>query len=164
MKPGEHEGTEGGRSYSRAYKACAFAAILVLILGGGWASISPSGRVASVRGSGMELAVLSHRLRPETIGGRTADEAASAAESLVGAALRAGSNPREALEAAFPEPRRILGMLALDRDVDDFLDYATRDDAIGDYYRDQARISARDERPPLALRGRLRRSRQGAPR
>ena len=41
----------------------------------------------------------------------------------------------------FPEPRQILGMLAMDRDVDDFLDYARGGDAIGAYYRDQARIS-----------------------
>jgi murein DD-endopeptidase MepM/ murein hydrolase activator NlpD len=94
----------------------------------------------------MEIAVMSRLLRPESIAAERVDEAATAAERLVSAARRAGIDPREALEAAFPEPRRILGMLALDRDVDGFLDYASRKDALGDYYGEQARIS-REMRP-----------------
>lgn len=140
------EGPESGRVYSRAYKACAVVAALILLFGSGWASISPSGRSASSRAAVLEIAILSGRLRPESIAAERVDEAATAAERLVGAARRAGIDPREALEAAFPEPRRILGMLALDRDVDGFLEYASRKGALGDYYGGQARIS-REMRP-----------------
>jgi murein DD-endopeptidase MepM/ murein hydrolase activator NlpD len=113
----------------------------ILLLGGGWASIAPAGRAAFARGAGIELAILSRRLRPESVAAEGADQAAAAARALVRASRLAGVDAREALEAAFPEPRSILGMLALDRDIEDFLDYASRRDALGDYYRDQARIS-----------------------
>ena len=89
---------------------------------------------------------MSRRLRPESSAAERVDEAATVADRLVGAARRAGIDPREALEAAFPEPRQILGMLALDRDIDGFLDYASRKDALGDYYGEQVRVS-REMRP-----------------
>jgi murein DD-endopeptidase MepM/ murein hydrolase activator NlpD len=54
------------------------------------------------------------------------------------------------MNLALPEPRRILGMLALDRDIDDFLEYADRNDAGGSYYRDEARIAL--EMRPLRAR------------
>ena len=103
---------ENGRAYSPAYKALALVAILVLFLGGGWASLSPGGGAeAGIGRTGMRLA---------------------------------------RMNLALPEPRRILGMLALDRDIDDFLEYADRNDAGGSYYRDEARIAL--EMRPLRAR------------
>lgn len=119
-------------------------AIPIILFGGGWASIA--GKTAFARGAGIELAVLSRRLRPESVAAESADQAAAAARALVRASRLGGVDAAEAIEAAFPEPRSILGMLALDRDIEDFLDYASRKDALGDYYRDQARIS-REMRP-----------------
>ncbi|MGA2546394.1 MAG: M23 family metallopeptidase [Rectinemataceae bacterium] len=61
-----------------------------------------------------------------------------------------GAYTREAISANLPEARKILGMLALDRDIEDFREYADRRDAAGNYYREEAGISL-EMRP---LRGR----------
>ena len=147
--PQATESPRPARAYSGAHRAFALVLMLIFLFGGGWAAISPYGR-GSGRGSGrglsLEVAALSRRLRPSAIAEGRVDQAASAAERLVLDARRAGLDPGEALRSAFPEPSRILGMLALDRDVEDFLDYASRADSIGGYYREEAGIS-REMRP-----------------
>jgi hypothetical protein len=121
-------------------------AILALIFGGGWASIGPSGRPSFELRAGMKIAALGHRLHPESISAIGVPEAARVAEKLVRAARRAGIDPRDALGSAFPEPHRILGMLALDLDIDEFLEYGAAKGALGAYYRDEVRVS-REMRP-----------------
>jgi murein DD-endopeptidase MepM/ murein hydrolase activator NlpD len=140
-----------GRPYSRLYKGCAVAAILLLLFGGGWAVMWPSGKAgAGPLGAQIELEALNRRLEPTAVASVGNAETAVVAKSLIRAARLDGMDPREILKAAFPEPRRILGMLALNRDIDDFLEYAGRDDAAGKYYREEAKISL-EMRP---LRGR----------
>lgn len=137
---------EGGRAYPPAYRIWAVVAILALIFGGGWASIGPSGRPSFELRAGMKIAALGRRLRPESISAIGVPEAARVAEKLVRAARRAGIDPRDALGSAFPEPHRILGMLALDLDIDEFLEYGAAKGALGAYYRDEVRVS-REMRP-----------------
>jgi murein DD-endopeptidase MepM/ murein hydrolase activator NlpD len=98
----------------------------------------------------MELDDLDRRLAPGAVASRSAEEAAEVADRIVRTARLAGIDPRETLGAALPGPGRILGMLALDRDVDDFIEHAERKDAGGDYYRDEARLSL--EMRPLRSR------------
>lgn len=144
-------GAESGRRYSPLYKACAALAITVLVFGGGWASIAPRGGAGfGLPGADLQLAALSRRLAPDAIASTGPEEAAAAAESLVLAARLDGVEPRELLSAALPGPSGILGMLSLDRDVDDFLEYADRRDAAGEYYREEARIAL--EMRPLRSR------------
>ena len=101
----EEKSPEGGRVYPPAYRIWAVVAMLAIIFGGGWASIAPSGRPSSELRAGMEIAVLGHRLRPESISAIGVPEAAHVAEMLVRAAGRAGIDPRIALGA--PSPSRI---------------------------------------------------------
>jgi murein DD-endopeptidase MepM/ murein hydrolase activator NlpD len=148
----EHkDNREEGGGYSPSRKTFAVAAILLLFFGGGWASLSPSGGIDPSRSrAGMELVTLERSLAPDLIAAESVAETAEQIERLVSSARLAGMDPRESLGAALPEPRRILGMLALDRDVDDYREYADLDSAGGDYYRDQARISL--EMRPLKAR------------
>lgn len=142
---------ETGRAFSPSYKAIAIIAILILFFGSGWVSLSPNGGTETGMGRAqMELAGLGRGLAPEEVAAKSAPETAAASESLVSAARLSGIDPREALGSALPEPRRILGMLSLDRDVDDFREYAGRKDEAGAYYRDEARISL--EMRPLRAR------------
>jgi murein DD-endopeptidase MepM/ murein hydrolase activator NlpD len=142
---------DSSRSYSPSYKALAGVAMLILFFGGGWASLSPGGGIEAGMGrTGMELAKMAAGLSREAIARMSAEEAAAAAAELVEAARLALSDPRDSLAAALPEAREILGMLALDRDIDDYLEYAERKDAGGAYYRDQARVSL--EMRPLRSR------------
>ncbi len=144
-------GPDSGRSYTLLFKAGAAAAILILLLGGGWASIAPIGRSGGGRiGAELEIDAISRALAPAAVASRGPAETAAAASALVRAARKAGIDPREVLSAALPEPRRILGMLALDRDIEDFREYSDREDAAGSYYREEARLSL-EMRP---LRGR----------
>jgi murein DD-endopeptidase MepM/ murein hydrolase activator NlpD len=136
----------GGPRTSGWFKACALAAILVLFLGGGWAAVGSGGGIEA--GLELELEAIGHRLDPSAIA--SGEDAAEAADSLVREARRGGLDPSEALARALPQAHQVLGMLSLDRDIDDFLDYANRDDAVGDYYREEARVSL-EMRP---LRGR----------
>jgi hypothetical protein len=73
-------------------------------------------------------------------------ETAAFASAFLRVAARLGGDPREAFASAFPDSRRVLGMLALDRDIEDFRDYAARPDAAGAYYRQEAKLA-------LAMRG-----------
>jgi murein DD-endopeptidase MepM/ murein hydrolase activator NlpD len=130
------DSSDKGRSYSPSIKALALIAMLVLVFGGGWSS--------------PRLDELRRELAPEAVAARSAGECAATADRLVRAARLAGIDPREALGFALPEPRMILGMLALDRDIDDFAEHADRKDAAGSYYRDEARISL--EMRPLRSR------------
>jgi murein DD-endopeptidase MepM/ murein hydrolase activator NlpD len=142
---------KSGRSFSPLYKSCSVVAILILLFGGGWASISPTGKTGSGPiGADLELDVLSRRLAPDAMAKSGAEDCAEAGGALVRAARRAGIDPREELSKALPDAGRILGMLALDRDIDDFLEYADREDAAGDYYREEARLSL--EMRPLRAR------------
>jgi murein DD-endopeptidase MepM/ murein hydrolase activator NlpD len=129
-----------GVAYSFLYKCCAAVAILILAFGGGWASIA-TGKAGSKPDSDIELATLQRRLSRATVASMSAAEAAAAAEELVLASRRDGADPREALATALPGPSELLGMLALDRDIDDFLEYADREDPAGNYYREEARVS-----------------------
>jgi hypothetical protein len=131
-----------GFGYSTSRKALAVAAILIFFFGGSWASLSPSGGIDPGRGrAGIELASLERSLAPAKMAALKADDSASRVEALVRSARVAGVEPRESLDEALPAARNILGMLALDRDVDDYVEYADLDNPGGEYYRDQARIS-----------------------
>jgi hypothetical protein len=137
--------------YSPSRKAFAVAAIFIFFFGGGWASLSPSGGMDPSRGSaGIELVSLERSLTPVHITAKSAEETAEEVEQLVRSARLAGVDPRESLGSALPDPQGILGMLALDRDVDDYLEYADCDNAGGDFYRNEARISL--EMRPLRAR------------
>lgn len=137
--------------YSPSRKAFAVAAILIFFFGGGWASLSPSGGMdPGGSEAGFELVSLERSLAPLHIASKSAEETAAQVERLVRSARLAGVDPRESLGSALPEPQEILGMLALDRDVDDYLEYADCDNAGGDFYRDEARISL--EMRPLRAR------------
>ncbi len=108
------------------FRCMALVAMLILLFGGGWAAITPAGEAATGEGTGL---------------------------AGMGTGLAAGGTGLEMLAASFPDGRRILGMLALDRDIEDFREYAEYADhstAAGKYYREEAAISLR-MRP---LRGR----------
>ncbi len=135
------------RTQPLSRKALAMVAMLVLIFGGGWASLAPNGGLGlSTKGAGIAIATLSRSLEPSAMAQGSADDAAASTGAIVRNARIAGIDPAEILAAAFPPPSAILGMLSLDRDIDDFLDYAERDDAAGDYYRAEAQ-AAREMRP-----------------
>jgi hypothetical protein len=141
------EDREREKGYSLSFKAFAFIAILVLFLGGGWASLAPSAGGDPERSrAGIELLDLERSLSADAMGGIGAEEAAARALRLVSSARLAGLDPTDSLAAVLPEPQGILGMLALDRDIDDYLEYADCGNAGGEFYRDQARI-AREMRP-----------------
>jgi murein DD-endopeptidase MepM/ murein hydrolase activator NlpD len=118
--------------------------MLVLFFGGGWAAMGSAGVLET--GLNLDLAAIGSRLDPAMIAQGDSADAAEAADALVREARRGGLDPSEALSAALPKPHEILGMLSLDRDIDDFLDYASREDLVGDYYREEARVS-REMRP-----------------
>lgn len=99
------------------------------------------GTVSGTDQARLELDSLARRLEAKNLAALSEDGATQAARELVDASRIGGIDPRESLSSAFPKPRAILAMLALDRDVDDFLDYATRDDAAGDYYRGEADLA-----------------------
>jgi murein DD-endopeptidase MepM/ murein hydrolase activator NlpD len=131
-----------GRSYPPLFRLGALLALLVFLFGGGWASLSPGSRLGAGRPGGeLELSALGRRLSPAEIADRSPAAAAEAASALVRASRRLGLDPREELESAFPKPSRLLGMLSLDRDIEDFRDYAGRDDATGAYYSQEAALS-----------------------
>ena len=127
------------RPYSPFFRLSSAAAIVILLFGEGWSSLSPSG-AAGNGASEVELASLERSLQPLALGESSPSAAAASAEDLVRASRLAGIDPRETLTAAFPSPSEILGILSLDRDVDDFLEYADRKDAAGDYYRAEAKV------------------------
>jgi murein DD-endopeptidase MepM/ murein hydrolase activator NlpD len=132
----------GYRGYSPSRKIFAVAVILIFFFGGGWASLSPTGGIDPSRGrTGIELAGLERSLSPSAIAASEPEAAATRAERLVHSARLAGVDPRESLDDALPEARNVLGMLALDRDVDDYDEYADLENPAGDYYREQAQIS-----------------------
>ena len=122
--------------------------MLVLFFGGGWAAMGPTGRPR--RAADLELDALCRRLEPKAVASQGPSEASVAAESLVRIARLEGLDPAQLLATALPRPHEILGMLSLDRDIDDFRDYATRDDAVGGYYGEEARVSL--EMRPLRAR------------
>ena len=148
---GSNQISETGRAYSLSFRALALVALLVLFFGGGWSTLRPNGVAsADISRGRMELSGLYRDLAPEKVAALSADETAATADLLVRTARLAGIDPREALAAALPGPDRIIAMLALDRDVDDFLEHADLKDAAGDYYRDEARLSG--EMRPLRSR------------
>jgi hypothetical protein len=113
--------------------------MLVLFFGGGWAAMGPTGRPG--RAADLELDALCRRLDPKAVAHEKRTDTAAVASSLVRAARLEGLDPGELVGGALPPAHEILGMLSLDRDIDDFLDYATRDDTVGSYYREEARLS-----------------------
>ncbi len=102
----------GARSPLR--RVGALLALLVLLFGGGWASLTPAGEAY-----------------PFGDGDGTEEEKAAA--------------------VGFPDSHQILGMLALDRDIEDFREYADTGSAAGRYYQEEA-VIALEMRP---LRGRF---------
>jgi murein DD-endopeptidase MepM/ murein hydrolase activator NlpD len=110
-------------------------ALAALLIGGGRAALGVSG------GSALEAAASS--LRPEALASASSEETGASVEALAREAALEGIAPREAFEKAFPPAPEVLAMLALDRDLDDFLEYGARDDAAGGYYRDQAESAKR---------------------
>lgn len=140
MDPEDNSGAE--RPYSLSYKALSIVVIFILLFGGGWAAVGPGGGTESgTDRARLELEDLGRKLEPPSLERIKDEEAADAAAALVDAARLGGIDPREALAAAFPPPRGILAMLSLDRDVDDYVEYGTRDDVAGDYYRGEAELS-----------------------
>jgi Membrane proteins related to metalloendopeptidases len=140
------DSSEKRRSSPPLARVSAAAAILVLLFGGGWSAISPSSKVGAGPGSTeIEVASLSKRLELDSMSAVAKasgpNAAAAAMEGLVRASRLAGIDSREALAGALPPANAVLGMLSLDRDIDDFLEYADRDDAGGAYYREEARLS-----------------------
>jgi murein DD-endopeptidase MepM/ murein hydrolase activator NlpD len=136
------DSSQANRRYPPFYKALAIVAILVLLFGGGWASLGPSGgSEGGADRADMELAILGKELKSASMAEKDEEAAAASVQKLAGAARLAGIDPREAFASAFPDSGDILAMLALDRDIDDFLEYSERNDAAGEYYRDEARRS-----------------------
>ena len=136
------DGNGAGRPYSLSYKALSAIVILIFLFGGGWAAVGPgSGMEAGTGRTKLELDGIGRKLGAQAIAGLKEADAAATAEDLIAASLIGGIDPRESLGAAFPEPHAVLAMLALDRDVDGFLDYAERDDEAGDYYRGEAGLA-----------------------
>ena len=132
----EGEDARGGREYPARLKLVSVLVILVITLGGGWASFAPVPR----QGDGAPSR-LGRRLLPEIVAGRSPAATAEAAEAYLRAAERAGLDPSEAFAQAFPDSAQVLGMLALDRDIEDFRDYASLPGAAGAYYRSEAKIA-----------------------
>jgi murein DD-endopeptidase MepM/ murein hydrolase activator NlpD len=130
------------RPYSFSYKALSVIAILILIFGGGWAVVGPGGGLETgTDRMRLELDAQGRQLEASTLEGLSEEEAGQTAQNLVDSSRMGGIDPRESLATAFPKPRAILAMLSLDRDVDDYLEYADRDDAAGDYYREEADLA-----------------------
>ena len=132
----EGEGGRGGREYPARLKLVSVLVILVIVLGGGWASFAPVPR----QGDGAP-ARMGRRLLPEIVAGQSPAATADAAETYLRAAARAGLEPSEAFAEAFPDSAQVIGMLALDRDIEDFRDYASLPGAAGAYYRSEAKIA-----------------------
>ena len=57
------------------------------------------------------------------------------ASSMISESLLSEKVPEEAAASSFPSPGELLGMLARDRDVDDFIENSAEDGAAGEYYR-----------------------------
>ncbi len=106
------------------FRVVASLAMLILLFGGGWAALTPAGEAAVGEGTGLA-------------GSR-------------GTGLAGGGTGLKMFAANFPDSRMVLGMLALDRDIEDFREYADHSTPAGKYYREEVAISLR-MRP---LRGR----------
>jgi murein DD-endopeptidase MepM/ murein hydrolase activator NlpD len=126
-----------------APRIAAAALVLVFISGGAWAGLAPSGPAGSASPqSGVEAGALAAMLRPSALKAQKDPVAAAAASyGIVRSARLAGIDTGEALRSAFPSPREILALLALDRDVDDFRDYSGLAGQAGDYYRNQSKAA-----------------------
>jgi len=126
-----------------ALRIVAAAVVLVFVAGGAWAGLAPSGPAGSASpGASVEASALAASLRPASQDAAADPRAAGATvEELVRAARLAGIDTGEALRSAFPSPREVVAMLALDRDVDDFRDYSELKGPAGEYYRSQATLA-----------------------
>lgn len=126
-----------------AQRIVAAAVILVFVAGGAWAGLAPSVPAGSSAPlAGVEAGALAASLDPAILaGGADAGEAARAAGAIVRAARLAGIDTAEALRSAFPSPREILALLALDRDVEDFRENSGLDGPAGEYYEAQSALA-----------------------
>jgi murein DD-endopeptidase MepM/ murein hydrolase activator NlpD len=143
----EEQGEESARRPALRFGAAAV--VFIFIAGGAWAGLAPYGPAGSASPpAGVEASALAASLKPSAIMADSAagtagaaDDAGEAAEALVRAARLAGIDTGEVLRMAFPSPREILAMLALDRDVEDFKEYAALKGPAGEYYRTQAALA-----------------------
>jgi murein DD-endopeptidase MepM/ murein hydrolase activator NlpD len=130
-------------SSRNAQRVVAAAVISVFVAGGAWAGLAPSVPAgSSAPQAGVEAGSLAASLVPAMLAGRAdPGEAARAAAALVRAARLAGIDTAEALRSAFPAPREILALLALDRDVEDFRENSGLVGPAGDYYEAQSGLA-----------------------
>ncbi|HET7838993.1 MAG TPA: hypothetical protein VFL04_04495, partial [Rectinemataceae bacterium] len=90
-----------------------------------------------------ELMILSAALSPRSLAGAGPEFAAAAARALVRSADLSGVTAKEAMESGLPKPDAVLAMLALDRDVDDFLESSALGGPVGAHYRKAAELAGR---------------------
>jgi len=81
-----------------------------------------------------ESLVLARIFSPAGLAGMTNEQIAQAAASLARSARDSGE-AREELASAFPSPQAVLAILALDRDVDDFVEASDDPGPAGAHYR-----------------------------
>jgi murein DD-endopeptidase MepM/ murein hydrolase activator NlpD len=113
-----------------------------LIVGGAAAGDYPLGNLQPGPGYGSvrtELTILSAALSPRSLRGE--DFASAVARSLVRKARLSGIPSREVLASALPGPEAVLAMLALDRDVDDFIESSGLAGATGVHYRREVELA-----------------------
>ncbi len=88
-----------------------------------------------------ELSILDAALSPRSLTLAGPDFAAAVGLSLVRSARLSGLSAREALSSALPRGDAVLAMLALDRDIDDFLESSSIAGAAGAHYRRAAALA-----------------------
>jgi murein DD-endopeptidase MepM/ murein hydrolase activator NlpD len=139
----EVRSSEAAVSSRKAQRVVAAALILVFVAGGAWAGLAPSVPAgSSAPQAGVEALGLAASLGPAIQSGRAdPNEAARAAGAIVRSARLAGIDAAEALRSAFPSPREVLALLALDRDVEDFRENAAVDGPAGEYYEAQSALA-----------------------
>jgi murein DD-endopeptidase MepM/ murein hydrolase activator NlpD len=142
MREEEQSGT-ARVSIRNAQRVIAAAMILVFVAGGAWAGLAPSVPAgSSAPGAGVEAGALAASLDAAIVSGRAdPDEAARTTRSIVRSARLAGIDAAESLRSAFPSPREVLALLALDRDVEDFRENAALEGPAGEYYEAQSAMA-----------------------
>jgi len=126
----------------------AAACLIGVAFAGGSAGVAPG--PASIGSLGLAPAqtgalVLAGLFSPRQLASMSSAEIEEAAASLARRARDSGSE-RENLVRAFPRAQAVLSFLALDRDVDDFVEASTSSGAAGPYYRHSA-VLAEELRP-----------------
>ena len=126
-----------------ARRALASACLVAVAFSGGSAGVAPGPASPDSRGLGSARAgalVLAGLFSPRELASMTAAEIDQAARDLAESARGTGRE-REALVRAFPPPQAVLASLALDRDVDDFVEASAAEGPAGAHYRRSAALS-----------------------